>query len=239
MVKVYKDQIDGKERALAVAEAAVRDARKDRQNQMQSYLQTVRAGIALRDESRKWSALDESIRAHKASEAERTAKDEGKTGAAATKIQQQKEQAESLIDDLVTQLDKSATKGPLVSVTGIGGMVRRGVESVANVTGVSNDTSAHDFETKLSELQLVMAPVLAGTRTAKDQREKIEKVVRGLKAGDTRQNTRQALLDLKKQLSGLDVETSGKDARGPVVQTGTYQGRKVVKYQDGTVEYAN
>lgn len=236
MVKVYKDQIDGKERALQVAEAAVRDARKDRQNAMQNYLQTVRAGIALRDESRKWSALDESIRSHKANEAEKVSKDTGKTGAAATKTKEQKTQAEALIDDLIKQLDAAGSKGPFGSITGVGGMIRRGVETAANVTGVSNDTTAHDFETKLSELQLLMAPLLAGSRTAKDQREKIEKVVRGLKAGDTRQNTRQALLSLKQQLSGLDDQES---ARGAVVRTGTSNGRKVVQYQDGTIEYAN
>jgi hypothetical protein len=243
MVKVYKDQIDGKQRALQVAEAAVRDARKDRADAMSSYLQTIRASMALRDESRKWAALDEEVRSHKANEkqkaedeAGKTARASGKTSDKAKKHTEALSEATTQIDDLVKMLDAQATKGPGLGITGMGGMVKRGLETAGNVTGLSDETTAHDFESKLSNLQLAVAPLLAGSRTAKDQREKIEKVVRGLKSGDTRQSTKSALLELKKQLQGLQPETGGE--HGAVVKEGTYNGKKVVQYEDGTVDYA-
>lgn len=243
MVKVYKDRIDGKQRALQVAEQAVRDARKDRADAMTSYMQTVRASLALRDEARKWAQLDEQIRTHKANESIRqtTAADKKAKGGAKAKDQSDKlTQANTLIDELVATLDKQQV-GRGLGVTGVGGMVRRGVETAANVTGMSNDTTAHDFETKLSDLQLIVAPLLASSRTAKDQREKIEKVTRGLKAGDTTQNTKSALLSLKQQLSSLQPgeEIGGDTVHGKVVKTGTYNGRKVNQYADGTVDYAD
>lgn len=245
MVKVYKDRIDGKERALQVAEAAVRDARKDRADSMSSYLQTVRASLALRDEARKWAALDEQIRSHKANEnikATTAAEKTTKTNEKAQQRQGQLKEANDLIDQLVSTLDQQK-KGPGLGVTGLGGMVRRGAETAANITGISDSTTAHDFETKLSDLQLIVAPILASSRTAKDQRDKIEKVARGLKPGDTTQSTRSALLSLKQQLNGLqpapEAPAGGDGEHGKVVKTGTYQGRKVVQYADGTVDYAD
>jgi hypothetical protein len=227
MVKVYKDQIDGKQRALQVAEAAVRDARKDRADAMSSYMQTIRASMALRDESRKWAALDEQIRSHKAGEkqkaedeAGKTARASGKAGGKAQAHAAAMSEANSQIDDLVKMLDEQEKKGPGLGITGMGGVVKRGLETVGNVTGLSDETTAHDFESKLSNLQLAVAPLLASSRTAKDQREKIEKVVRGLKPGDTRQSTKSALLALKKQLQGLqpadeyEVGKVYKDAKG-------------------------
>lgn len=244
MVKVYKDRIDGKQRALQVAEQAVRDARKDRSDSMTAYMQTVRASLALRDEARKWAALDEQVRAHKANEAQKAtdeadkqsrskAKAKGKGGGA-----DQLTEANQLIDELIGTLDQQKA-GRGLGVTGIGGLVRRGVETAGNVTGVSNDTTAHDFETKLSDLQLIVAPILAKSRTAKDQREKIEKVVRGLKPGDTTQSTKSALLSLKQQLANLDPGSDTSSEHGAVTRTGTYNGKKVIQYEDGTVDYAN
>jgi hypothetical protein len=242
MVKVYKDQIDGKQRALQVAEAAVRDARKDRADAMSSYLQTVRASMALRDESRKWAALDEQIRSHKAGERQKAEDEAGKTARAGGKASAKAQahaaamsEATQQIDDLVKMLD-AQSKGPGLGITGIGGMVKRGLETAGNVTGLSDETTAHDFESKLSNLQLAVAPLLASSRTAKDQREKIEKVVRGLKPGDTRQSTKSALLELKKQLQGL--QPAQESEHGAVVKEGTYNGKKVVQYEDGTVDYA-
>lgn len=244
MVKVYKDQIDGKEKALQVAETAVRDARKDRADSMSSYLQTVRASLALRDEARKWATLDEAVRSHKANEqqkatdeADKNARAKGKDSAKGQARADQLAQANKLIDDISASLNKQQTSGGL-GVTGVGGMVRRGLETVGNVTGLSQDTTAHRFESQLSDLQLIVAPLLASSRTAKDQREKIEKVVRGLKPGDTVQNTRQALSDLKKQLNALQPAEE-QSPHGKVIRSGKQGDRRVVQYEDGTVDYAD
>lgn len=208
MVKVYKDRIDGKQRALQIAEAAVRDARKDRSDAMQAYYQTVRASVALRDQARKVRADAEKARKDREDDARKRAEEAGRNarhetpagGKAAAKTASAGE-AVSNIDQLIKMLDSE--QGSTLGVTGLGGRVRRGMETVGNVTGMSEETSAHDFESKLSALQAMVAPILLSTRTAKDQREKLEKIVRGLHAGDTRQNTRSALVELKKQLQGL------------------------------------
>lgn len=222
MVKVYKDRIDGKQRALQVAEQAVRDARKDRADTMMAYMQTVRAGVQLKDLNRKIADTESNITHRKEQdrirqeEADRkAAKDAQVTGKASDKKAAHAkavQDASSEIDQLISMLNTD--KYPL---TGVGGMVRRGAEAVGNVTGVSDSTNAATFESRLSNLQLAVAPVLASSnRTAKDQREKIDKVVRGLKPGDTRQNTIQALKDLKKLVGETEADTGDNFEPGKV-----------------------
>lgn len=111
---------------------------------------------------------------------------------------QQFDRARTLIDEL-TALAQSGKR-----VTGAGGWVARTAETAENIVGVSGDTSAHDFESKLSELQLLIPRLLTGaSRSAKDERDKVSKIARGLRLGDTAENTVSSLSDLKDSL-GID-----------------------------------
>jgi hypothetical protein len=248
MVKVYKDRIDGKQRALQVAEQAVRDARKDRSDSMMAYFQTIRAGVQIKDLNRKMADTESVIADRKAKQLAAQAEHERKTAADATKgaktgkvAAAKKQEHDKAVGDANTEIDQliqmlKSDKGTL-GLTGLGGRGRRALEAAGNITHTSNDTRAAQFESRLQNLQLKVAPVLASSnRTAKDQREKIEKVVRGMHMGDTTQNTIAALEDLKKEIGATEPDS---EAERTVVQRGTYQGRAVVKYSDGTVEYAD
>lgn len=229
MVKVYKDRIDGKQRALQVAEQAVRDARKDRSDSMMAYFQTIRAGVQVKDLNRKIADTESTIATRK--ERERIAQEEsdrkaaadktrgstgGKGGKVAAAKAEEHKRAVGTAHKEITQLISMlrSDKGTL-GLTGLGGKGRRLLEAAGNITGASNDTRAAQFESRLENLKLIVAPVLASSnRTAKDQREKIEKIVRGMHAGDTRQNTVAALEDLDKEINGTTAD-EGEPAAQP------------------------
>jgi uncharacterized protein YgfB (UPF0149 family) len=244
MVKVYKDRIDGKQRALQVAEAAVRDARKDRSDTMNAWMQTVKAGVMLKDENRKISKTESDITDQRAKEAaarteeeRRRQKDESTAGKSGKVAAAKKEQHDSAVKDGVAEIDQLIAMlkqdKTTAGMTGLGGRISRGVEVAGNITGLSGKTQAAQFESRLSNLKLKVAPILASSnRTAKDQRQLMEKVARGDHLGDTKQNTLAALEDLKKEIqgttaaedTGTDKFEAGKtytDAKG---RTAIYQG---------------
>ena len=242
MVKVYKDQIDGKHKALQIAESAVRDSKKDRASAMLEYQQSVRAALALNEERRKWDNMHQQwmefqqmMAQKKATEDDRRKAEHDREKDKAAKADKGKATVADVNDDIDALLKTlDSTRKDTLGVTGVTGKVRRGVETAENMTHLSDDTTASTFASKLAELQLKVAPLLATGRTAKDQREKIDTIIRGAQAGDTRQKTKAALLALKKELSKIKDQPDR-----TVVRTGTLGGKKVVQYSDGTTEYAN
>jgi hypothetical protein len=133
------------------------------------------------------------------------------------------DKAVTLIDDLnkITEDSKKRTLG----VTGFAGRLARGVETAENILGPkvvgaknAKDHIAHDFESKSDELQLLLPKLLTGTsRSAKDERDKVATIARGLKLGDTPENTISALNALKESLIGnRQKPTVLKDGPGTV-----------------------
>lgn len=111
------------------------------------------------------------------------------------------EQAVGLIDDLIALVEDT---GGVVGVTGgTAKWVGRPLEVARNKLGISNDTPAADFESKLTDLQL-MLPKIQGTGMAKYKMEEIQKVARGKNWGDTDQSTLSSLRGLRKLISGQD-----------------------------------
>ncbi len=113
----------------------------------------------------------------------------------------QQEAAVSLIDDLIDQVNRS--QGKTLGITGVGGMVERTRETAMNIFGGSDDTSGHDFESKLKTLQLMLPKALnVSGQFSKVRAAEISKIARGLSPGDTAQNTISGLEQLKGMLAG-------------------------------------
>lgn len=228
MAKAYKGTIDSKNKALAVAEQAVRDARSDKQHQMMAWNQQVRAGIALKAVDKRFQTAEDDRASREKIAAEKEA---GVAARAAEKAAATGKTGVKQTDDVLDLIDKAkglVSRPHTLSRTGVGGMASRAIETVGNATGMTNDTSSHDLQSTIAELQLKLAPIMAkGSRTAKDQREKIEQIVRGMKPGDTDQNTISALDSLAAEVR----KTSGTAEKTVVAKS---KDGKFVKYSDGT-----
>ncbi len=116
------------------------------------------------------------------------------------KNKQNYEQAATQIDDLIDMVDKSPDKG--VGVTGATGMARRMGETVETMLpsamGGNAATPASDFQSKLNTLKLQLPKLLTGTsKSAADERAKVDTILRGTSFGDTPAKTRNALVQLK------------------------------------------
>lgn len=117
------------------------------------------------------------------------------------------EAASGLIDDLISQVE--ASKKDTLGVTGFGGTVRRWEETAGNITGLSKGTAAHDFEAQLTTLQLQLPKALLSSgQFTKMKMNEISKIARGLKPGDTPENTISALQQLKAALQGESPSSS-------------------------------
>lgn len=239
MRQVYKGRVDADLRALEIARKAVGDDAKMDQNAVKNWQWEQQYAVKLEEEQRKRMEAEARVRQMEASTGKTTAQtDVIKGGGAKGKEHAQHiNDANTLIDEIIALSGKKTNVlGAKMSPTGFGGKVARTAETIGNVTGVSNQTGAHDFESKLSDLQLLLPKLLTGSsKSAKDERAKVETIARGLKAGDTPQNTKSALLQLKKAIGALPAEEEGKT----VVRSGTLNGRKVVQYSDGSTAYAD
>lgn len=90
-----------------------------------------------------------------------------------------RESVVSQIDDTIKQIEDAKKGGS--PITGLMGRGRRYYEGIAGSLGVETGTAAKDFETSVNLLKNQVTRLLAGSsRIAKDEREQLNTVIRGL-----------------------------------------------------------
>jgi hypothetical protein len=139
-----------------------------------------------------------------------------------------------MIDDILAILDQADQSNK--RITGVPGMARRIVkEDIGGTMGLTNDTIANQFESKLTALQVELPALLLKSKSAgyfsKLKAEKMATIARGLRPGDNSATTRATLMDLRDQLSDrpsaaskggdFEVNQDYTDANG---NTATYLG---------------
>lgn len=114
------------------------------------------------------------------------------------------------VDQLLDKVQKSQTSGD--TVTGLGGMLNRGKETVTSTFG-TGETPASDFSSQLATLKLQLPKLLTGSsKSAKDERAQIDTILRGVEPGDTGPKTVNALSQVKGLLQARrDAVKSGKE----------------------------
>lgn len=233
MRQVYKGRVDADLRALEIARKAVGDDAKIDEHSVKNWQWEQDYARKLEEDKRK---QDES-RAHidqmeaSADKSRATAANAAGGGQKAKDHAAAVQDAGQLIDQLIALAQKKTTIGPGMKapVTGLGGKIGRVAETIGNVTGLSSQTTAHDFESKLNSLKLKLPKLLTGaSKSAKDERAQVDSIARGTKLGDTPENTVSALNELKKLLGGMKI-----------VRTGKLNGRPVVQFENGSTAYAD
>lgn len=112
------------------------------------------------------------------------------------------------LDDAIGDMRKAYGEG--FSATGAVGKGLRMSEIVANITRASDSTTANEFKQKIELLRTQLPKLLTGTsRTAKDERERIDRIVPGLEIGSTQQITYADLRYLQNVLRKRMPEQAG------------------------------
>lgn len=116
-----------------------------------------------------------------------------------------------MIDDILGLLDKADASN--IRITGVPGMARRIVkEDVGGTLGLTKETIANDFESKLTALQVELPALLLKSKSqgqfSKLKADKMATIARGLKPGDNYATTRSALLQIRETLSGEEDKGS-------------------------------
>lgn len=130
-----------------------------------------------------------------------------------------------VVDGVVTDALQSLKTGYQNGdyLTGVGGKTQRVSEVLANLSGWSDKTAANNFAQKLELLKTMAPQILAGTaRTSKDERARVDRIIRGLDVGDTSQITVADLQYLQNVVKQLRPATSG--AKTAPQQGGTTPG---------------
>lgn len=118
------------------------------------------------------------------------------------------QQVVDTLDDAIGDMRKAYGEG--FSATGAVGKGLRMSEIVANITRVSDSTTANEFKQKIELLRTQLPKLLTGTsRTAKDERERINRIVPGLEIGSTQQITYADLRYLQNVLRKRMPEQAG------------------------------
>jgi hypothetical protein len=109
------------------------------------------------------------------------------------------------IDQAVAMIDAHP------EVVGGFGKVRRGAEWLGNVTGVSDDTSANDFQAVMTQLQndYKKSPYGGAATKFKADAAKVDNVVAGLGNFESPQAAKSALLGLRNHIQGLAYKDAG------------------------------
>lgn len=124
---------------------------------------------------------------------------------------------DNVITDALGSLKTGYQNGEYL--TGVGGKTQRVAEVLANLSGWSDKTAANNFAQKLELLKTMAPQILAGTaRTSKDERARVDRIIRGLDYGDTSQITVADLQYLQQVIKQLRPATSG--AKTAPSQTG-------------------
>ncbi len=120
--------------------------------------------------------------------------------------------AHQIIEDALGDIKKSYQGG--ISVTGLAGRGLRIGEIASNIAGWSDSTLANSFQQKVELLKTTLPRLLTGASiTNKDERARMDKIVAGLSAGDTRQITVDDMLYLQKVLKNLRPSDYDKQGR--------------------------
>lgn len=127
---------------------------------------------------------------------------------------QQQERVENIdtaldqLNDIEDKLKTATQEG--VPTTGIGGFISRGKETVESFFGATSQTPASDFASALDALKLQLPKLLTGTsRSAADEREKVNTILRGMSPGDTPAKTMNSLEQVRKLLKEFKSNLSG------------------------------
>jgi len=124
---------------------------------------------------------------------------------------------DNVITDALGSLKTGYQNGEYL--TGVGGKTQRVAEVLQNLSGWSDKTAANNFAQKLEILKTMAPQILAGTaRTSKDERARVDRIIRGLDYGDTSQITVADLQYLQNVVKQLRPATSG--AKSAPSQTG-------------------
>lgn len=244
MRQVYKGRVDADLRALEIARKATGDQTKVDANSVKQWQweQDHTSKLENAEEARRHNMATESNTSVVNTERQRhDVAIENKPGAVGgTPAQQAKSRdydsqinrARQLIKELKTLAGKkSSIAGVPAAVTGVSGHAARISESIGNVLGISDDTTARDFESKNSELQVLLPKLLTKSGySSKDVRDKVATIARGLKFGDTPQNTVSALDDLDRSL--VNAPSESKFIIGKVYKDA--QGNEATYMEDGT-----
>lgn len=139
------------------------------------------------------------------------------------------------VDQLLDKVQKSQKEGS--SVTGLGGILNRGMETVTSTFG-AGETPASDFASQIATLKLQLPKLLTGaSKSAKDERDKIDTILRGVSPGDTGPKTVNALNQIKQLLQARrDMVKSGKEPvedAGAEAPSATNAEGKTIYFIDG------
>lgn len=117
------------------------------------------------------------------------------------------------IDDALDLIRKGFKNGE--DVTGAKGQAYRLKEIGTNLAGWSDQTQANRFEAIVNQLKLSTPGLLTsgGGKTSKDERARIDKIVRGLSLGDTSQITVGDLKYLQESLKALRPVSTNQPTR--------------------------
>lgn len=222
MQQVYKGQVNADLKALEISLRATGYQGKVDQETLKAWQWT-------QDHTMKLESAEESKRYHMASEdALRTAAGAKATAADKKTVvtAQTLDEANSQIDDIITQLQDHPTSAGLI------GYGKRFTETLGSMTGISDNAPAHQLQSSMESLLLQLPKLLTGSsKSAKDERERVEKIADALQIGVTAPIAIQKLQQLKTILAEqhgtgskkdkFEVGKSYKDAKG---RTAVYQG---------------
>lgn len=228
MRQVYKGRIDADMKALEFARKATNDQQKAGQDDFKNWMSE-------QEYARKLQELNAKVDHNKALE-EIAREKITRAKAAAAKKQAEHTQALtgtiSEIDDLIAQLEKNP------DVAGARGYLTRGLETAKTATGVGDqsDVHAHAFQTAMESLMTKLPKLLTGSsKSAKDERERVDRIANALKLGATapiaigKLNELKSILQGQRTVVGSDEPDSfgfvqGKDYTDAKGRTATYLG---------------
>lgn len=225
MRQVYKGRIDADIKALDFARKATGDQEKTSMDSFKKWLQSQQLG-------QRFQAENDKVDHNKALE------DIARQKVDAAKQKQAQKQNEhtkgvtdsiSQIDNLIAQLNANP------DVAGARGLLQRGMETAHTATGMgSQNVHAHTFQSGMEALMLQVPKLLTGSsRSAKDERARVDDIANALKVGSTAPIAIGKLNELKQILQGkLTQATNEPDEHGFIVgqdyknkgKTATYLG---------------
>jgi hypothetical protein len=236
-LNAYKGRIDADQKAVAAANAAVGIIDKDvnltkkaigDRVKLQAQIDNIHSEITHRSDQDVVAAMREQRLAQAA--ASKQAKDAGAKTAKEKKRDQDLSEAAVQIDKLIEQVQQNPT------IVGGMGYVRRAGEVGGNILGLSNNTAANDFQSNMDALLLKLPKLLTdSSKSAGDERARVEQIARGLKLGSTPQNTVSSLQQLK-ELLGAAKGGSTNSEQAPIEKT--VNGVTYVKTGPGPTDWA-
>lgn len=224
MQQVYKGQVNADQKSLEIALRATGYQGKVDQETLKAWQWT-------QDHTTKLESAEETKRHHMATEDAARAAASAKATAATDKATAKTavtakslDEADSQIDDIIDQLKAHPASAGLV------GYGARFLETVGSAAGVSDNAPAHTLQSSMESLLLQLPKLLTGSsKSAKDERQRVNDIASALQIGVTAPIAIQKLEQLKKILKEqrgggedkFEVGKAYKDAKG---NTAVYKG---------------